>query len=88
MITFDDARATVGDSPDVREFFGDGFIVADYGWQNDEEYLLAVKPPGGVTPFDAPDLLVSKTTGNLRQVFGMLGRDPVPGLTPIGNPPE
>lgn len=86
--TFDDARAVVAASEDVRELFGDGFIVANYGWENDDEYLVAVTPADGQPLLDAPDLLVDKTTRTLKQVFGMLGRDPVPNLRPIHNTPE
>lgn len=89
MITFEDARNTVASHPSVREFFGAQFAVADYGWQNDDAYLMAiVVPEDSGAVFDAPDLLVDKRTGELRQVFGMLGDDPVPNLVPIGDPPD
>ena len=41
-----------------------------------------------VVPFDIPALLVDKRTGKLREVYGLLGHDPVPGLTPVGPNPN
>ncbi|MBS1695802.1 MAG: hypothetical protein JST91_26695 [Actinobacteria bacterium] len=82
QITFDTARAIVAGAASVRGFFGEDFQVADAGWENDDVYLVAVQTPDGPA-FDAPDLLVDKRTGALREVYGMLGRDPVSGLVPV-----
>jgi hypothetical protein len=38
--------------------------------------------------FDAPALLVDKRTGKLREVYGLVGDEPAPGLVPLGSPPE
>lgn len=88
MITFADARKVVAAAPAVREFFGEGFTVDEYGWQNDDVFLMSIDTADGVAPFDAPALLVDKRTGELREVFGLLGREPAPGLRPIGDPPD
>jgi hypothetical protein len=87
VITFDDPRAIVAASPSVHEFCGD-FTVPDYGWQNDDVIMVIAEPVDGGPVFDAPALLVDKHTGELTEVYGLLGRDPVPGLVPIGNAPE
>jgi hypothetical protein len=84
VITFDDARAIVAASTDVRSMYPDEFEVVEYGWENDDVFVVAVRP----VVFDAPDLLVDKQTGELRRVFGLLGRDPAPGLRPIGSAPD
>jgi hypothetical protein len=77
MITFEQAREAF-----TRET---GQATADYGWENDTEFLVV--PDYNFPPFDAPDYLVHKETGALREVYGLLGLDPVPGLRPIGNVP-
>lgn len=88
MITFDDARTVVASAPSVRSRFGAALQVADYGWENDDVYVVAVTAADGEPVFDAPDLLVDKRSGELREVFGMMGSAPAPGLLPIGEPPE
>lgn len=80
VVSFDDARATVAEKT--------GKPVARYGWQNDDVFVVAIDWRGDLPDFDAPDHLVDKRTGEHREVFGSLGRDPAPDLTPIGNPPE
>ena len=50
-------------------------------------YLVAIDYGDDLPPFGAPDRLVEKRSGELREVYGMLRRDPVPNLRPIGNPP-
>jgi hypothetical protein len=87
VITFDDARAVVAASESVRQMAGD-FTVADYGWENPDVYLVVALPNSGEAIIDGPDLLVDKRTGKLTEVFGMLGRDPVAGLRPVGTPPD
>ena len=87
-ITFDGARAIAATSKAVREYWSD-YTVLDWGWENDDVYVLAYDPVDpAVVLFDAPALLVDKRTGKLREVYGLLGDDPAPGLTPIGNPPD
>ena len=87
MITFDDARAVAATSRSVRDYWGE-YTVLDWGWQNDEWYVLVydLNDPAMV-PFDIPALLVSKRSGTLREVSGLwvLIRFPVwcrLGLTP------
>lgn len=87
-VTFDEARTAVQADRSVRAFFGDGFTVADYGWQNDDVYLMSVDAADGVALFDAPAILVSKLTGTVIQQAGLLGRPPADNLTPLGDPPE
>ena len=87
-VTFDDARGIGATSKSVRDYFGD-YTVADYGWENGDVYLLAYEPTDpAVVHFDAPALLVDKRTGKLTEVHGLLGHDPIPGLVPVGSPPE
>lgn len=87
-ITFDEARTMVQLNSSVREYFGDGFTVDDFGWQNDHVYLMSVDAADGVALFDAPAVLVDKTTGAVIQKTGLLGHPPAPDLQPIGNVPE
>lgn len=87
MITFDEARQVVANSSSVIRFFGPGYTVADYGWENTDVFVVAVAGANGPI-FDAPDLLVDKQTGELQEIFGMLGRDPAPNLVPIGDVPD
>ncbi|CAN5146712.1 hypothetical protein BH11ACT6_BH11ACT6_34850 [soil metagenome] len=87
MITFEDARRVVEQSSSVRDFYPDGFAVAAYGWENAEVFVLAVTTDDGPA-FDAPDLLVDKQTGELREAYGLFGEDPAPDLVPIGDVPE
>lgn len=101
MITFDAARDIVASSTAVRSMYpSDDFEVADYGWENDQLYVIVAGTHADVhgiedpaTDFDrltldAPARLVDKTTGHLQEVFGLLGRDPAPGLVPIGDVPD
>lgn len=87
-VTFDEARAAVQADTAVRAFFGDGFTVADYGWHNDDVYLMAVDAADGVALFDAPAILVNKATGTVTPQAGLLGRPPAEDLAPFGDPPE
>lgn len=90
MLTFADARAAISAAPAMRKFYGDGFQVAEYGWENDEVYLMALSPADGVAIFDAPALLIDKETGKLTEVYGaaVQGVPPAEDLRPIGNPPD
>ena len=87
-ITFDDARAVAATSKSVRDYFGD-YTVLDWGWENDDVYVLAYEStdPEALL-FDAPTLLVDKRTGKLTEVYGLVGADPVPDLTPVGPNPN
>lgn len=80
MITFDKARGIVATAT--------GHKVAEYGWQNDKVFVIALDYGDGLPPFDEPDRLVDKATGKLTEVYAMLGGDPAPALRPIGDPPE
>lgn len=80
MITFDEARATVAATT--------GLATAEYGWENDDVFVVAIDWGAELPGFDEPDHLVDKTTGAYRKVVGALGMDPAPNLTPIGAPPE
>lgn len=87
-VTFEQARAAVRADRAALEFFGDGFTVGDYGWQNADVYLMAVDAADGVALFDAPAILVDKATGAVTARYGLLGRPPAEALTPFGDPPE
>ncbi len=76
MITFDEARAKAAAA---------GHPAADYGWENDNVYVIAFDYGDELPPFDEPDRLVDKHTGELHEVYGLLGHDPAPNLRPIGN---
>ena len=80
MTTFDEARALVTAAT--------GQPTADYGWENDDVFVIAIDYGDDTPPFDEPDRLVDKVTGELREVYGLLGDDPAPNLRPIGDPPE
>ena len=79
MITFDEARAKAAAA---------GHPAADYGWENDNVYVIAFDYGDELPPFDEPDRLVDKHTSELREVYGLLSHDPAPNLRPIGNPPN
>jgi hypothetical protein len=80
MTTFDEARAKLAAAT--------GNPVAEHGWENDETYVMAIDHGENLPPFDQPDYLVDKATGELTEVFGMLGHDPVPHMRPIGTVPD
>jgi hypothetical protein len=95
-ITFDEARDIVAASKVVREQYpDDDFVVAEYGWENRELFVVIAGTRYDVTgegdldtlTMDAPARTVSKATGELREIFGLIGRDPAPGLREIGNWP-
>ena len=50
--------------------------------------MIVALPDSGMPVFEAPDPLVDKKTGKLTEIYGTLGHAPVPGLVPIGSPPE
>jgi hypothetical protein len=79
VTTFDDARAMVTHTT--------GLATHGYGWENDDVYVVAVDY-GDDIPFDAPDYLVDKQTGELRVMYGLLGHEPAEDLRVIGTPPE
>jgi hypothetical protein len=79
VVTFAEARAIVVAAVDSA--------VAEYGWENDDVFVVALDYGDEPTPFDEPDRLVDKGTGELREVYGLLGRAPAPGLRPIGDVP-
>ncbi|WNM74099.1 hypothetical protein SEA_NERGAL_8 [Mycobacterium Phage Nergal] len=97
MLTFDDARQVVATSTAVRAMYPpDDFEVAEYGWENRDVYVIVAGTHMDVTgegevdslTMDAPARLVDKSTGELREVHGLMGRDPAPDLQPIGPVPE
>ena len=88
MITFERARAVAAASRKVRRFFGEGYSIRPYGWQNDEVFMVVALAADGVEMFDAPDVLVDKQTGALTLVYGLLGKMPADNLVPIGDVPE
>lgn len=79
-VTFDQARSTVADAT--------GRQPAEYGWQNDQVFVIALDYGDDAPPFDEPDYVVDKTTGKLQLVTGLLGAPPAENLAPIGNPPD
>jgi hypothetical protein len=83
VITFEEARAVVQHSSSVRELWGNSFTTADYGWQNGDVYQVVAYIPDEPDVFDAPMLFVDKQTGELREVYGLVGENPFPDLVPI-----
>lgn len=88
MISFAEARSIVAASPEVAEFYGDGFTVRQYGWQNDAMIVVDALAADGCEMFDAPHASVSKATGQLTLHYGLLGNLPADDMTPIGDAPE
>ena len=86
-IAFDDARAIVAAAKSVRQMWGD-FTVADYGWENDHVFMIIALPDSGMRYSTRPICWSTSETGKLTEIYGTLGHDPVPGLVPIGSPPE
>jgi len=80
MITVDQVRRAVSADSSVREFFGDEFTVANYAWENNDIYLMSVEAADGVALFDAPVILVEKSTGAVILRTGLLGRPPAADL--------
>ena len=78
-MNFNDARAA------VTEFTGQP--THSYGWENDDYYHVAIDYQGAIA-FDAPDLLVDKHTGEVLEVFGLLGLPPAEDLRKIGDAPD
>jgi hypothetical protein len=78
MVTFEQARVTLAAAT--------GRPAAGHGWENDDVFVVVNDFGTAMPPLDGPDYLVDKRTGELREVYGLLGRDPVPNLRPINNP--
>jgi hypothetical protein len=96
MISFDDARAIVASKllPDWNPIQGE-FYVAEYGWENDEFYSLAVGAReylvDGDQDFSQIDdtvYLVEKKTGRYVETVGYENLDFLASLTPLGDVPE
>lgn len=85
-ITFAIARELAALDARVRKYFGPDATIAEYGWQNNNLYEVAVITPGGPL-MDAPAVLVDKATGAVDLKFGLLGKPPASDMTAIGNPP-
>lgn len=96
MITFDQAREIVAQAKVVRDQYPpDDFVVAEWGWENRQLFVVVAGTkydvtgegdPGTLT-MDAPARVVDKKTGELRELFGLIGRDPAPNLREVGNWP-
>lgn len=96
VITFDKAREIVASSRVVTERYpADDFQVAPYGWENDKLFVIIAGTKADVTgdgdidtlTMDAPARTVDKKTGELKEIFGLIGRDPAPGLREVGEWP-
>lgn len=94
MIDFNTARTLVGGNPDVRNLYPVGdFIVADYGWEDDQRFLVVAgtnrdvtgKGDGPIT-YDGPVIYVSKQSGELTMLYGLqvIG-DPASGMSLVSN---
>jgi hypothetical protein len=98
MITFEQAREAVTHSDDVRALYPrDDFQVADYGWQDQDDFMVVAGTGADVdgtdddfdsVTMDAPVLLVSKNNGNVRMLTGTMGQYPTDAMTAIGDAPE
>ena len=96
MISFEDARAIVTAKllPDWNAVEGT-FYVADYGWENDQFYSLAVGAKeflvdGNRDFFVVDDVLylVEKKTGRYVETVAYENLDFLKTLTPVGDVPE
>ena len=96
MITFDEARDIVAASKVVRDQYPAGdFIVAKWGWENADLFVVVAGTRYDVTgegnpdtlTMDAPARVVDKKTGELREILGLIGRDPAPNLREVGDWP-
>lgn len=95
MITFDEAQ-TIVEQAIRNQYPPDDFVVADFGYENDEVYVViagtvfdvtGVGDPGTMT-VNSPARLVNKETGELTQIFVTLDNEPAENLREIGNWPE
>jgi hypothetical protein len=80
MVTFEQTRDVLAAAT--------GRPAAPWGWENADLFVVVVDYGDGGPPLGEPDRLVDKRTGRLREVAGLLGRAPVPGLRPIGDAPR
>ena len=90
---FNDARIIVGGNPSVRSLYpDDDFMVAEYGWQDGQRFLVVagtrrdVSGEGqGPVTFDGPIIFVDKQSGAIELLYGLqvIG-DPTAGMTPVG----
>jgi hypothetical protein len=87
VISFAEARAIVAASPEVAEFYGDGFTVRTWGWHNAELIVVDAQGADGREMMDAPHTSVDKQTGELTLHYGLLGSLPARDLTPLGHRP-
>ena len=76
MVSFDEARAIVAAQQ--------GWDPAQWGWANDEVYVMAYDYGEEPAPLGEPELLVDKRTGELRWVHCSAGQPPAPDLRPVG----
>lgn len=96
MTTFEQARDIVRDAR-VSAYPPGDFYVAEYGWENDQDFHVIagnyadvhdVGDPDAVT-MDSPVCLVSKRSGRLRLLYGLERFDyPLGEMTPIGDVPD
>jgi hypothetical protein len=98
VIDFAAARKLVADAGEVRSVFPAGdFMVGEYGWESDTEFRIVAGTRKDVTgegdsgslTFDAPTILVDKTSGAVRLVYWhrLIDANPAAGMTPIGVSP-
>lgn len=95
MTTFEEAQAVVLANLAPKYPAEANVVVATYGWENEEIYLMAAGPHaliyGPSSPDDAkyirvedgPRITVRKDTGEYIEEWGM-GLPPIEGLTPVG----
>lgn len=96
-MTFDQARDLVGGNSEVREIYPfDNFVVADYGWEDDEKFLVVAGTRMDVTgegnfddmTMDPPSVFVYKKDGEVVLKFGLRPlNDPTANMSPIGPVP-
>ena len=86
MLTFEQARRVVQLNDKHRPVDADGrpYPVADWGWENDEVFVVPFDYEGDIPPRDEPVRLVDKRSGGL--IFRS-ARETPSGLSPVGHPP-
>ena len=87
VLTFDRARRVVQVNDKHRPVDGAGrpYPVADWGWENDEVFVVPFDYGDDIPAVDEPARLVDKHSGKL--IFCPAGETPS-GLRPFNGPPR
>jgi hypothetical protein len=101
LTTFEQARTIAASSPEVLRWFMPGGVeIAEWGWENSRDFILAGRTPGEPwwheiedRPIPGPPMIVvSKASGTVRTFIGAsvptYYRENPEEETPIGDLPE